>query len=65
MALDERTLALLVCPVCKGRLVWLAQSKELVCRGDRMAFPVRDEIPILMTSAARTLSTQDLEQMPK
>ncbi|MGQ4275655.1 Trm112 family protein [Pseudidiomarina sp. E22-M8] len=65
MPLDERTLALLACPLCKGRLVWLSASKELVCRGDRLAFPVQNEIPILLTSAARQLSTQDLEQVPK
>ncbi|CAB0150254.1 hypothetical protein PSI9734_00809 [Pseudidiomarina piscicola] len=65
MSLDERTLALLACPLCKGRLVWLATSQELVCRGDRLAFPVQNEIPMLLLSAARTLSPQDLEQMPK
>ncbi|WP_417682989.1 Trm112 family protein [Pseudidiomarina aquimaris] len=65
MALDERTLALLACPLCKGRLVWNAATAELICRGDRLAFPVRDDIPFLLRSEARELSAADLEQLPK
>lgn len=65
MMLDERTLALLACPLCKGRLVWNAPTSELICRGDRLAFPVRDAIPLLLRSEARELSAADLEQLPK
>lgn len=64
MAIDARTLAILACPVCKGKLVWLAASKELVCRADKLAYPVRDDIPMLLSSAARELSSDDLEKMP-
>jgi uncharacterized protein YbaR (Trm112 family) len=65
MALDERTLALLACPLCKGRLVWHAANEELICRGDRLAYPVRNDIPFLLRSEARELSAADLEQLPK
>ncbi|RUO62121.1 Trm112 family protein [Pseudidiomarina insulisalsae] len=65
MTLDERTLALVVCPLCKGRLVWHAATAELICRGDRLAYPVRDNIPYLLSSEARELSATDLEQLPK
>lgn len=64
MAIDTRTLAILACPLCKGKLVWLAESKELVCRADKLAYPVRDDIPMLLSSAARELSSDDLEKMP-
>ncbi|MBY6062788.1 Trm112 family protein [Pseudidiomarina sediminum] len=61
---DPRTLALLACPLCKGRLVWHASTQELICRGDRLAFPVREGCPYLDYSAARELSTEELERLP-
>jgi uncharacterized protein YbaR (Trm112 family) len=64
MAIDARTLAILACPLCKGKLVWLAQAKELVCRADKLAYPVTDDIPMLLSSAARELSSDELEKMP-
>lgn len=65
MAIDTRTLAILACPLCKGRLVWLAEAQELICRADRLAFPVRDDMPMLLSSAARELSADELERLPK
>ncbi|KFZ30006.1 hypothetical protein IDAT_02690 [Pseudidiomarina atlantica] len=65
MTLDERTLALLVCPLCKGKLIWQAEAQELICRGDRLAYPVRNQIPHLLESAARQVSADELEQLPK
>lgn len=64
MAVDARTLAILACPLCKGKLVWLAESKELVCRADKLAYPVRDDIPMLLSSAAREVSAEELASMP-
>ncbi len=63
MAMDERTLAILACPLCKGKLVWCKDKQELVCRGDKLAFPVKNDIPMLLTNAARTLSNDELEQV--
>ncbi|WP_127347852.1 Trm112 family protein [Pseudidiomarina mangrovi] len=65
MAIDARTLAILACPLCKSRLVWLAQAQELVCRADKLAFPVRNDMPMLLSSAARELSNDELEQVPQ
>jgi uncharacterized protein len=60
--MDVRLLELLVCPVCKGRLEHLrppAQAQqELVCHADRLAFPVRDGIPVMLESEARTLEPE-------
>lgn len=65
MAMDPKTLGLLACPLCKGRLVWVAEAQELVCRGDQLAYPVRSDIPVLIKDEARQLSAADLEQIPK
>ncbi|OZB06076.1 MAG: hypothetical protein B7X54_03535 [Idiomarina sp. 34-48-12] len=64
MAVDEKTLAILACPLCKGKLVWVAEKSELVCRGERLAYPVRNDIPMLLSHEARELSSAELEQLP-
>ena len=53
-------MALLVCPVTKGPLQWHAQSYELWSRSARLAYPVRDGIPILLENEARALSDTEL-----
>lgn len=64
MTLDKKTLALLACPLCKGRLVWNAQQQELICRGDKLAFAIRDDIPVLLVNEARELTNAELEKLP-
>lgn len=51
--MDTRLLDILVCPLCKGNLQHDRQRNELVCKADRMAFPIRDGIPMMLESAAR------------
>ena len=58
--MDTKLLALLVCPVTKGPLEWHAQTQELWSRGARLAYSVRDGIPILLENEARTLSDTEL-----
>jgi uncharacterized protein len=53
--MDTRLMALLVCPVCKGPLSHDPRTHELVCRADRLAFPIRDGIPVMLESEARSL----------
>jgi len=53
--MESRLLDILVCPLCKGRLYYDRPHAELVCRGDRLAFPVRDGIPVMLESEARGL----------
>ncbi len=59
MTIDHRLIALLVCPVCKGPLELRRDERdlpaELVCPADRLGFPVRDGIPVMLESEARTL----------
>ena len=58
--MDTKLMALLVCPVTKGPLQWHAQSKELWSRSARLAYAVRDGIPILLENEARALSDTEL-----
>ncbi|HSN33410.1 MAG TPA: Trm112 family protein [Ideonella sp.] len=51
--MDSRLLELLVCPICKGPLEWRRDASELVCHADRLAFPVRDGIAVMLESEAR------------
>lgn len=58
--MDTRLLELLVCPVTKGPLTYDRNKKELASRSARLAYPVRDGIPILLENEARTLSDEEL-----
>lgn len=57
--MDKRLLDILACPVCKGPLVHLREEAVLVCRADRLAFPIKDGIPVMLEEEARTLATDD------
>ncbi|ULQ47015.1 Trm112 family protein [Flagellatimonas centrodinii] len=61
--LDKRLLDLLVCPVTKGPLVWRPEVQELWCRSSRLAYPVRDGVPVMIEDEARTLSDSELDQL--
>jgi uncharacterized protein YbaR (Trm112 family) len=52
---DPKWIEILVCPVCKGPLRHDRAASELVCEADRLAFPIRDGIPVLIESDARSL----------
>jgi uncharacterized protein YbaR (Trm112 family) len=58
-ALDKKLLDILACPLCKGPLHWRRDEAVLVCRGDRLAFPIRDDIPVMLEEEARTLAADD------
>jgi uncharacterized protein YbaR (Trm112 family) len=59
--MDKRLLELLVCPICKGplRTAGTGGSVELVCRADRLAYAVRDGIPMMLPEEARVLGADD------
>ena len=46
--LDKKLLAILVCPICKSNLEYHPQQQELICRADSLAFPIRDDIPVMI-----------------
>ena len=53
MGVDPKLLEILVCPICKGKLV--LRNSELVCKADRLGFPVKDGIPVMLEEEARKL----------
>ena len=55
--MDKKLLALLACPVCKGELKLNDEKTELLCYQDAMAFPLREGIPVMLATEARTLNT--------
>ena len=59
--MDTKLLELLVCPVTKGALEFNRERQELVSRSARLAYPVRDGIPVLLENEARTLTDYELE----
>ncbi len=60
--MDTRLLDILVCPICKGPLVYRKAEKELICKADRLAFQIRDDIPVMLEDEARKLDpTEEVE----
>ena len=59
--MDTRLLELIVCPVTKGPLEYDREKQELISRSARLAYPVRDGIPILLETEARTLTDAELD----
>ena len=57
--MDTRLLEILACPICKGPVVHRRDAHVLVCRADRLAFPIRDGIPVMIEEEARQLASDD------
>ncbi|HLS16245.1 MAG TPA: Trm112 family protein [Paenalcaligenes sp.] len=57
--MDKRILDVLVCPVCKSSLDYVEADQELICKADRLAFPVRDGMPIMLQDEAREIPATD------
>lgn len=59
--MDKRLLEILVCPLCKGKLTH--KKNELICPFDRLAYPIREEIPVMLEHEARVISLEEKEQL--
>lgn len=57
--MDKKLLDILACPVCKGPLVYVKDKEELICKVDRLAFPIRDNIPVMLEDEARELAAEE------
>jgi uncharacterized protein YbaR (Trm112 family) len=57
--MDAKLLDILVCPICKGPLVNAKPKQELICKPDRLAFPVKDGIPVMIEDDARKLAPEE------
>ena len=53
--MDAKLLDILVCPLCKGPLIYRKAEKELICRPCRLAYPIKDDIPVMLEDEARKL----------
>jgi uncharacterized protein YbaR (Trm112 family) len=63
--MDPKLLEMLVCPVTKGPLIYDRQRGELISRSARLAYPVRDGIPVMLEDEARKLSPEEWEALRK
>jgi uncharacterized protein YbaR (Trm112 family) len=63
--MDTKLLELLVCPVTKGRLIWQPAQQELLSCSAKLAYPVRNGIPIMLENEARPLSDEELQTLQK
>jgi uncharacterized protein YbaR (Trm112 family) len=61
--MDKKLLELLVCPVTKGPLIYDKERGELVSKSARLAYPIRDGIPVMLEEEARELSEEELERL--
>ena len=57
--MDRKLLDILVCPLCKSPLVYKKEDNELICKADRLAFPIRDDIPVMLEEEARQLPAEE------
>jgi len=57
--MDRKLLDILACPMCKGSLVFKKDAQELICKLDRLAFPIRDDIPVMLVDEARQLDAEE------
>lgn len=57
--MDNSLLEILACPVCKGSLKYQKKQQELICPACRLAYPIEDEIPVMLTEQAREMSAEE------
>ena len=64
--MDARLLDILVCPLCKGPLIYKKENKELICKPDRLAFAIKDGIPVMLADEARRIPDEiDIKKYKK
>jgi hypothetical protein len=61
--MDKALLDILACPLCKGTLVYQKNQKELICKFDRLAYPIKDGIPVMLETEAREVSLEEKEAL--
>ncbi len=61
--MDPKLLDILVCPICKGKLIHQKKQQELICKTDRLAYAIRDGIPVMEEEQARAIDADELAQL--
>lgn len=62
---DPKLLNILACPICKGKLIYQKQQQELICKADRLAYRIEDEIPVMLPDEARRISLEEYDKLAK
>lgn len=58
--MEQKLLDILVCPLCKGKLQYQKKQQELICRFDKLAYPIKQGIPVMLADEARQIKDEDL-----
>jgi len=58
--MDKKLLEILACPLCKQSLVYKKEQQELICKLDKLAFPIREDIPVMLEEEARKISSDEI-----
>ena len=61
--MDAKLLEILVCPLCKSPLVYRKTEQELICKADRLAYSIKDDIPVMLADEARKISPEEIEKL--
>jgi uncharacterized protein YbaR (Trm112 family) len=61
--MDKKLLEILACPLCKSPLIYKKEAQELICKADRLAFPIREDIPVMLDDEARTISDEEYQAL--
>ena len=61
--MDPKLLDILVCPLCKSPLIYRKAEQELICRTDRLAFSIQDDIPVMLADEARRLTQEEIDKL--
>ena len=59
--MDMKILNILACPICKGKLIHSRSTQDLICKFDKLAYPIRNGIPVMLEEQARPLTEQEVE----
>lgn len=60
--MEKKLLDILACPICKGKLIYQKSSEELICKFDKLAYPIRDDIPVMLADQARHLTLDEVKK---
>jgi len=63
--IDKKLLDILACPLCKSSLIYDKSQQELICKADRIAFPIRDDIPVMLEDEARELTHDEIDALSR
>jgi uncharacterized protein YbaR (Trm112 family) len=61
--MDAKLFDILVCPLCKSPLIYRKAEQELICKADRLAYPIQDDIPVMLADEARVMSPEEVEKL--